>query len=65
MTKRTVLNQRLVALFALGVLLFSYPLIALFDRQVFVLGVPILYAFLFAAWAFLIVLMALVMEWRR
>ncbi|HSD42538.1 MAG TPA: hypothetical protein VLD36_11805 [Burkholderiales bacterium] len=54
--------QRLVALCMLGFLLFNYPLLALFNRPGALLGVPILYAFIFAAWALLIALMALVVE---
>jgi hypothetical protein len=54
--------QRLVALFLLGALLFNYPLLQLFNVPVSLFGVPLLYAYLFAAWALLIVLLALVME---
>ncbi len=52
-------SQRLVALFALGCLLFTYPLLALFNVGGMLLGVPLLYAWLFGAWAVLIALMAL------
>ncbi|MBL8286954.1 MAG: hypothetical protein JNL85_03135 [Rubrivivax sp.] len=51
--------QRLVALFALGTLLLTYPVLALFNRDGLVFGVPILYAYLFGAWAALIALLAL------
>jgi hypothetical protein len=53
---------RLAFLFVLGVLLFNYPLLALFNVQGGVLGVPVLYAYIFAAWGLLIALVALVME---
>jgi hypothetical protein len=53
---------RLAFLFVLGVLLFNYPLLALFNVQGSVLGVPVLYAYIFAAWGLLIALVALVME---
>jgi len=46
----------LVAVFLLGCLLFSYPLLALFNVQVTVFGVPLLYAYLLCDWAALIVL---------
>ena len=49
-------GARLVGVFLLGCLLFNYPLVALFNRKVVVLGVPLLYAYLFAAWALLIAL---------
>ena len=53
---------RLAFLFVLGVLLFNYPLLALFNVQGSVLGVPVLYAYIFAAWALVIALVAAVME---
>jgi hypothetical protein len=55
-------SQRLLALFALGSLLFSVTLLALFDRGGTLLGVPLLYVYLFGAWGLLIALMALVVE---
>ena len=59
-----VRGQRLAALCLLGVLLFNYPLLAVFNVQGTVLGIPILYAYFFLAWAVLIALMALVIERR-
>jgi hypothetical protein len=53
-------RQWLVAVFLLGALLFSWPLLALFNVPASVAGVPLLYAYLFAAWAGLIVLIAVV-----
>jgi len=58
-------GPRLVAVFLLGVLLFNYPLLALFNRTVLVFGVPLLYAYIFAAWGLLIGLAALVVERSR
>ena len=58
-------GQRLIALFVLGCLLFNYPLLSLFNVAAEVLGVPVLYAYIFAAWALLVALMALVIESRR
>jgi hypothetical protein len=59
-----VRGQRLAALCLLGVLLFNYPLLAVFNVQGTVLGIPVLYAYFFVAWAALIALMALVIERR-
>lgn len=56
---------RLAFLFLLGMLLFNYPLLALFNVQGQVFGVPVLYAYVFAAWGLLICLVALVMERDR
>ena len=55
-------GQRFVALCMLGILLFNYPVLALFNVSGVVLGVPVLYAYIFIAWAALIALMALVAE---
>ena len=55
-------GHRFVALCALGLLLFNYPILALFNVSGTVFGVPVLYAWIFIAWALLIALMALVAE---
>lgn len=57
-------GEALVAVFGLGVLLFSPLVMTIFDRggDVTVFGIPLLYAFLLAAWLLLIVLIAWVME---
>jgi hypothetical protein len=57
-----VRGQRLAALCLLGLVLFSYPLLAVFNVQGTVFGIPVLYAYFFVAWAALIALMALVVE---
>jgi uncharacterized membrane protein len=55
-------SQRLVALCLLGALLFNYPILALFNRPVLFLGIPLIYAYIFAVWAALIALVGLVVE---
>jgi len=53
-------RQWVIAVFLLGCLLFSYPLLALFNVRASVAGVPLLYAYLFVAWGGLIALIAVV-----
>jgi hypothetical protein len=53
-------GQRFVALCMLGMVLFNFPILAIFNVPGTLLGVPVLYAYLFIAWAALIALMALV-----
>jgi hypothetical protein len=53
-------GPRFVALCMLGMLLFNYPVLALFNVSGTLFGVPLLYAYLFLAWTALIALMALV-----
>ena len=55
-------GHRFVALCMLGILLFNYPILALFNVSGRVFGVPLLYAYVFIAWAALIILMAWVAE---
>jgi len=58
-------GERLIALFIFGCLLFNYPVLSLFNVAAMALGVPVLYAYIFAAWALLVGLMAIVVETRR
>ena len=62
MKMQSARGPRLACLFLLGILLFNYPLLALFNVGGSVFGVPILYAYLFVAWGVLIALVARVME---
>jgi hypothetical protein len=55
---------RIAALFLLGWLLFTYPVLALFNVHASVGGIPVLYVYLFAAWAVLILLAAVVIDGR-
>jgi hypothetical protein len=55
-------GQRFIALCMLGMVLFNFPVLALFNVVGTVLGVPALYAYLFAAWAAMIAVMALLAE---
>ena len=55
-------GQRFVAICMLGVLLFNYTLLALFNVRGAIFGVPLLYAYIFSAWAILIALMAWLAE---
>jgi hypothetical protein len=64
MIPRDLTGQRLAALALLGWLLLTFPLLSLVNHPVRVLGVPVLYAWLFGAWALLIAAMALVVERR-
>lgn len=59
-------GEWLVVIFCFGALAFSPLFLGLFDRGAGarVLGVPLLYFYLFSAWALLIVAIMLVMESR-
>jgi hypothetical protein len=65
MQRSTLSGQRLVAVFLLGCIFFNYPVLSLFDRAATLLGVPLVFLYLFAAWGLVIVLMAWVVEHRE
>ena len=60
MPKSSRKAPRLVGLFLLGCLAFNYPMLAVASARATLFGVPVLYAYLFAAWALLIVLVAMI-----
>ena len=62
MTDPETRGQRFVALCVLGIVLFNYPVLALFNVPGTLFGIPILYAYIFLAWAALIGLMALIAD---
>ena len=65
MNRSGITGQRLVAVFLLGCVLFNYPLLSLFNTPWKILDVPLLYIYIFCAWALLIGVMAYVIERRR
>ena len=59
MTRPGITTERLLALFLLGIVAFTPPFIGIFNTPRLILGVPILYLYLFGAWSLLIGLVAL------
>lgn len=64
MQRSTLTGQRLVAVFLIGCILFNYPVLSLFDRVSLLFGMPMVFVYLFFAWAGLILLTAWVVEHR-
>ena len=60
--KRTLLPQRLLALYVAGLLLLNFPLLGLWDRDVLLWGLPLFPLALFCIWALLIAVLAWMME---
>jgi len=58
-------GPRLVGVFLLGCVLLNYPILSLFARSEEIAGIPLLYAYVFGAWIFVVGLMALVVEVTR
>lgn len=55
-------RQRLVALFVLGFMVFNFPLLALWDHDVWVWGLPLFPVALFTLWLGLIVWLAVLVD---
>ena len=49
-------SRRLAIVFMLGVILFNYPVLSLFNVPRFLFGIPLLYLYLFGTWVLLILL---------
>jgi hypothetical protein len=64
MTREKINGRRLVGLFLLGMLLFNFPVLYLFNRPELALGIPVLYLYLFGAWSLIIFLMLMVSRSR-
>ena len=64
MIRPSIKGQRLIALVLGGCLLLNYPILSLFASHGDIVGIPKLYAFVFATWALLIALMIVVVERR-
>ena len=64
MTPESKKNKRLVALFLFGCVLLNYPIVSLFNLNVFVFGLPLLYIYIFGIWGLLILLSAWVTRVR-
>jgi hypothetical protein len=61
MTRDSKITKRLVAIFLFGFALLNYPLLSLFESDVLIFGLPLLYVYLFGGWCLLVGLTALVM----
>lgn len=56
MTRDKLKNGRLVAVFLIGLVMFNYPLLSLFNMDTLFMGIPLFYVYLFAAWLSIILL---------
>jgi len=64
MTRPGATRERMLALFVLGLVIFNPPILSLFSTDGFVSGIPLLYFYLFSAWAAFILLLFISAGWR-
>lgn len=62
MTRPGITTERLLALFLLGIIIFTPPFLGIFNTPHLILGIPMLYLYLFGAWGLLIGLVALIVH---
>lgn len=62
MPKSSSRTPRLIAVLLLGAMLLNFPLLAIFNVKAMLWGIPVLYVYLFAAWAVVIALVYWVVE---
>ena len=60
MTLDSAISRRLFGLFLLGFILFNYPILSIFNLEIFWFGIPMLYLYMFSAWFLLILLIGFV-----
>jgi hypothetical protein len=60
MTDEAVKSRRLIGLALLGTVLFNYPILSLFNRDILLFGIPLPVLYMFGTWGMLILLAALI-----
>jgi hypothetical protein len=55
-------RDQIIVLFLMGTLALNYPLLSVVDRKSLLLGIPLLYLYIFLIWLIIIVLMAFIAE---
>lgn len=64
MTPESIKNRRLVGVFLLGCALYNYPILSLFSTRIDFFGIPLLFLYVFCAWALLIALIIVSVQRR-
>jgi hypothetical protein len=65
MTPDSLRSRRLIFLFLVGAVLFNYPVLSIFNLPAAVNGVPLLFLYLYAAWAAVTLLLFVVTRFTR
>ena len=58
-------SAKLIILFVAAVAMLNFPLLGIFDRRQLQYGLPTMYWYLFAVWAFLVLLVGLAVQNRN
>jgi len=55
-------TSKIISIAFLAFLLLNFPIIGLFGRELFILGWPLLYFYVFVVWLFLIITLATILR---
>jgi hypothetical protein len=58
-------NAKLVGLSLLALLLFTFPLLEIFGKESYVLGLPLLYIYIFVVWLVIILILRQIFTKRK
>lgn len=58
-------SAKLIILFVAAVAMLNFPLLGIFDRRQLQYGLPMMYCYLFAVWALLVLLVGLAVQNRN
>ncbi len=64
MTPDSLKSKRLVGLFIIGLVLFNYPILSLFNLKINLFGIPLVYLYLYFTWILLIGLIIFITGFR-
>ena len=57
-------GERLIALLLGGIIAWTYPVLFLIGTDARILGIPLLYLYLYLSWGLFVGLVALIIEWK-
>lgn len=60
MTRTELKGRRMVGLFLMGLFLFNFPILSLFNRSTLIYGIPVLVLYLFSVWILFILLILVI-----
>ena len=64
MTPGSLNGKRLVGIFIIGLVLFNYPILSLFNLKINLFGIPLIFLYLYSTWILLIGLIIFITGFR-
>jgi hypothetical protein len=64
MITNVLMTWRLIGIYILGCVLMSYPVMTIFNVEIMLFGIPLLYLYIFVSWLAIVLLLFLV-SWKH